>query len=164
MPDLGIFVERLPRVIIERALRDGADPEIAKKIIATYDDRGDVDGLLERLIADGCDPVTVGLARNATFMIAKDPQCLIEHREFIKHIHAKFYEMVDDGETPYEYSIPYPKIVAALKQADYEGYLSSEYEGNRHIEDAEPVDSVAQVRLHQRMLAALIDEEDETNV
>ena len=28
MPDMGTFVERFPRVVSERALRDGAKPEL----------------------------------------------------------------------------------------------------------------------------------------
>ena len=61
--------------------------------------------------------------------------------------------MLDDGT---EYSIPYDKIVAALKAGNYQGYLSSEYEGNRHIQDAFPVDSVEQVRRQHAMLERLI--------
>ena len=92
-------------------------------------------------------------------MIAADPRCLIEHAEFIKHVHAKFYEMIPVEGSGYwhEYSIPYHLIIPALVEAGFEGYLSSEYEGNRHIEDAFTVDSVSQVQEHQRMLAALID-------
>jgi hypothetical protein len=46
-----------------------------------------------------------------------------------------------------------------LAAAGYDGYISSEYEGNRHLQDAFPVDSVEQVRRHQRMLSNLIDEQ-----
>ena len=63
--------------------------------------------------------------------------------------------MTDEGE---EYSIPYDEIIAVLREGGYRGYLSSEYEGNRHIQDAFPVDSVDQVRRHQQMLARLLGE------
>jgi sugar phosphate isomerase/epimerase len=72
---------------------------------------------------------------------------------YIFHIHAKFYEMLDDGT---EYSIPYDKIIPALKAGNYQGYLSSEYEGNRHIQDAFPVDSVEQVRRQHAMFHRLL--------
>lgn len=159
VPDLGIFVHRLPRVLVDRALRDGADPQTAQVIVDTYNAHGDVTGLFTQLERKGTDPLTLGLARNATFMISADPHCLVEHAEFIKHIHAKFYEMVpaEGYDFWHEYSIPYHLIIPALIDAGYEGYLSSEYEGNRHIEDAHTVDSVSQVQEHQRMLAALLD-------
>jgi hypothetical protein len=74
---------------------------------------------------------------------------------YIFHIHAKFYEMQDDGS---EYSIPYDKIVPVLIEGKFDGYLSSEYEGNRHIQDAFPVDSREQVRRQHAMFRRLLGE------
>ena len=45
-----------------------------------------------------------------------------------------------------------------LKQGGYDGYICSEYEGNRWIEDAEEPNSVEQVRRQQEMLKQLIGE------
>ena len=73
----------------------------------------------------------------------------------IGHIQAKFYEMTGGGS---EYSIPYDEIVPVLVQGGFDGYLSSEYEGNRHIQDAFPVDSVEQVRRQHEMFARLLGE------
>ena len=50
------------------------------------------------------------------------------------------------------------EIVAVLKQGGYQGHICSEYEGNRWIEDAHPVQSVEQVKRQQRMLCRLLDE------
>ena len=75
----------------------------------------------------------------------------------IGHIQAKFYEMTDEGT---EYSIPYDEIVPVLIEGGFDGYLSSEYEGNRHIQDAFAVDSVEQVRRQHAMFARLLGEED----
>lgn len=161
VPDLGIFVHRLPRVLVDRALRDGADPAVVEAIVETYNAHGDTNALFERLEKAGTDGATLGLARNATFMIAASIDCLRGHAEFIKHIHAKFYEMheVPGFDYWHEYSIPYHEIVPVLRAIGYDGYLSSEYEGNRHIEDVTDVDSVTQVAKHQGMLAALLGEE-----
>ena len=57
-----------------------------------------------------------------------------------------------------EYSIPYDEIVPVLIEGGFDGYLSSEYEGNRHIQDAFPVDSVEQVRRQHAMFARLLGE------
>ena len=81
VPDMGIFVHRLPRVVVERALRDGADPDLVERITQTYDSHGDTQGLFERLQAAGTDPVTLGLARTGTQMIAQPVSCLREHAE-----------------------------------------------------------------------------------
>ncbi|VEG29288.1 sugar phosphate isomerase/epimerase family protein [Actinomyces howellii] len=163
VPDMGIFVHRLPRVVVERALRDGADPELVQEIVETYNAHGDTQAMFERVERiEGIDPFTLGLARTGVHMIAQPVDTLRGHAELIRHIHAKFYEMhpVEGFDYWHEYSIPYHEIVPVLEEIGYDGYLSSEYEGNRHIEDAEPVDSVTQVAQHQKMLAALIGEEN----
>jgi hypothetical protein len=43
-----------------------------------------------------------------------------------------------------------------LKKGGFNGYIASEYEGNRHIQDIYEVDSVEQVRRHQVMLEKMI--------
>ena len=51
-----------------------------------------------------------------------------------------------------EYCIPYNDVIDVLNKGGYDGYIASEYEGNRHIQDIYEVDSVEQVRRHQQML------------
>ncbi|GAA2897795.1 sugar phosphate isomerase/epimerase family protein [Streptomyces mexicanus] len=155
MPDMGIHVRRFPRVVSERALRDGADPRLVDYIVRTYDDHGDTHALMDIVNYRGGGPVETGLARQATHYIWSDPRDMLDHMAFIHHIQAKFYEMPDDKA---EYSIPYEDIVPVLVDGGFDGYLSSEYEGNRHIQDAFAVDSVEQVRRQQRMLARLLGE------
>lgn len=153
VPDLGIFVKRFPRVVTERALRDGADPAVVAECVRVYDDGGDTQAQFEQVEASGADPLTVGFARMTTHYIYTDPKKLTDHVEFINHVHAKFYEMLPDGE---EYSIPYDVVIDALKAGGYRGYLNSEYEGNRHIQDVETVDSYGQVKLHQDLMKRCI--------
>jgi sugar phosphate isomerase/epimerase len=153
VPDLGIFVERFPRVIYERALRDGAHEDLVRMMVQRYDRHEDVKGLIDEVTKMGGNTEDIGLARTVGFFVSSDPKRLRDVIGAAKHIHGKFYEMTDEG---CEYSIPYNVIVPILAEAGYAGYISSEYEGNRHIEDAFPVDSVEQVRRHQRMLAKLI--------
>jgi hypothetical protein len=92
------------------------------------------------------------LARTIGHFVYCDPNLLKGAKAAIKHIHGKFYEMTDEYR---EFSIPYDRILTVLAEMGYDGYISSEYEGNRHVQDAFPVDSVEQVRRHQRMLSEL---------
>ncbi|MFD0663281.1 hypothetical protein [Thermocatellispora tengchongensis] len=155
MPDTGTFVRRFPRVVSDRALRDGARPDLVDYIVKTYDDHGDTHALMDIVNYRGGGPVEFGLARQATHYIWTEPKTMLPHMPLIGHIQAKFYEMTEDG---VEYSIPYDEIVAVLVEGGFDGHLSSEYEGQRHIEDAFPVDSVEQVRRQQAMLARLLGE------
>jgi sugar phosphate isomerase/epimerase len=153
IPDMGAFARRFPRVMYERYVRDGAHPELVQRIVAAYDDGEDLEGLPAEIEAAGGHAKDLALAEQVKHHICDDPAKLTEYAPYIRHVHAKFYEMTDDGR---EYSIPYEEIVAALRAGGYEGYLSSEYEGNRHIQDAFEVDSVEQVRRHQEMLERVI--------
>jgi sugar phosphate isomerase/epimerase len=155
MPDMGIHVRRFPRVVSERALRDGARPDLVDYIVRTYDDHGDTHALMDIVNYRGGGPVEFGLARQATHYIWSDPKDMLAHLPFIGHIQAKFYEMTDEGT---EYSIPYEEIVPVLVDAGFTGCLSSEYEGNRHLQDAFEIDSVEQVRRQQVLLARLLGE------
>ena len=155
MPDMGTYVRRFPRVVSERALRQGAKPELVDVIVKTYDDGGDTHGLMDLVNYRNGGPVDIGLARQATHYIWSDPKAMLDHMPLIGHIQAKFYEMTEQES---EYSIPYEEIVPLLVAGGFDGYLSSEYEGNRHIQDAFPVDSVEQVRRQHAMFARLLGE------
>ncbi|MEV6493306.1 TIM barrel protein [Actinoplanes sp. NPDC051633] len=156
MPDMGTYVKRFPRVVTERALRDGAKPELVDLIVKTYDDHGDVHALMDIVNYRGGGPVDFGLARQASHYLWTEPKEMLPHMALIGHIQAKFYEMTEDG---VEYSIPYDEIVPVLIDGGYDGYLSSEYEGNRHIQDVHPVDSVEQVRRQHAMFTRLLGED-----
>jgi sugar phosphate isomerase/epimerase len=89
-------------------------------------------------------------------MIYRDPRTMLEYLPYTAHIHGKFYEMLPDGT---EYSIPYDEIIPVLIEGGYNGYIDSEYEGNRWIQDVFEVDSTEQLRRHHAMLKRLLGEE-----
>ena len=68
----------------------------------------------------------------------------------VVHIHGKFYGVVD-GEDP---SIDYPGIVRVLRDQNYTGFISSEYEARVQ----RPVQRIRQVRAQQDMLKRLLEE------
>jgi sugar phosphate isomerase/epimerase len=153
VPDMGIYTRRLPRVARDRMERLGATPRILDYVCDAYE----AGVLSEYVIFEarkmGGNALDVAWAEQCRHSVYTNPKRLTEFMPFIFHIHAKFYEMLDDGT---EYSIPYEKIIPALQAGNYQGYLSSEYEGNRHIQDAFPVDSVEQVRRQHAMFHRLL--------
>ena len=155
IPDMGTYTKRLPRILVESFLRKGATEKIAQLVAENYENGvmaeyivGEVKGITDN-------PADIGLAEQARHNSYTNPKQLLPYMNRIFHIHAKFYEMVDD-ET--EYSIPYDEVIATLKQGGFDGYMCSEYEGNRHLHDVYDVDSVEQVRRQQAMLKKLIGE------
>ncbi|WP_322094140.1 sugar phosphate isomerase/epimerase family protein [Paraburkholderia bannensis] len=86
-------------------------------------------------------------------------------RQLAKHVvgvHGKFYNMspVPGMEGQYQdISIDYPTAINALKAGGFDGYINSEYEGQRYFQDGSREDlmsEVEQVRRHQEMLQRLV--------
>ena len=80
----------------------------------------------------------------------------------ISHIHGKFNNMSAVPDRPgqfQEISIDYPAVIDALKAGGYDGYINSEYEGQRYFQDRgrdDLMDEIDQVRHHHEMLRRLI--------
>lgn len=83
---------------------------------------------------------------------------------YIVSIHGKFYNMSEIQGKPGTYqdiSMDYEGPIKFLKENHYEGYINSEYEGQRRFQDRgieDLIDEVDQVRKHQEMLKRLIGE------
>lgn len=83
---------------------------------------------------------------------------------YIVSIHGKFYNMSEVPGKPGTYqdiAIDYEGPIRFLKENGYEGYINSEYEGQRRFQDRgveDLISEVDQVRKHQEMLKRLIGE------
>jgi sugar phosphate isomerase/epimerase len=155
VPDMGCFTKHFPPVFKGRFLRQGATPEIADHIVREYENRT----LSEYVIYDvavkmGGNKVDIAMAEQLRHNVYANPRRLLEFMPYIFHIQAKFYEV--DAEYV-DTSIDYASVIPLLIEGGYDGYLSSEYEGNRHIQDAFPVDSREQVRRQHVMFERLAE-------
>lgn len=155
IPDFGIFVEKPVRILERKHLRAGATPEIVEYISDAYSNRKPKEEAIEQVKKMNPNEIDLFWADEAYHYTYCDPELLANYIPYIIHIHGKFYEM-EDGK---EYSIPYDKIIKVLKDNGWEGYINSEYEGQRHYHDILDfdVDSVKQVEEHHKMLKKLIE-------
>lgn len=164
--DFGIFCDRHPRVSTNYFRSIGLTPAVAAKVEALYLEHGDT----LRLFAEGGDhgmnfpPELTSLFRGpvdgeysffSTGYESTPLDVYDRYHPYVKHFHGKFFEMTDEG---VEYSIDYPSILAHLNRLGYDGYIASEYEGNRFVPVDEPVHDLEQVRRHQAMLAAHLND------
>jgi sugar phosphate isomerase/epimerase len=163
--DMGVYTKRLPRVAKERYVREGMKPEIAEYLANGYDtgtlpsthELGRANtALADKVLAMGGREMDIFWAMMGTHGIFGDPKLLKEYIPYTSHVHGKCYDMMVPEY--HEYSIPYEEIVPILIEGGYEGYIDTEYEGNRWIQDAFEVDSTEQVRRHQVMLKQLLGE------
>jgi sugar phosphate isomerase/epimerase len=153
IPDMGMFTKRLARVQVDNLIRKGADEKIAEFVCSQHEKGVMAEYIIAEVRQMSQRPMDIAVAELSRHNIYNNPNSLLQHADRIFHIHAKFYEMLEDYT---EYSIPYKEVIEVLKKCNFQGYLSSEYEGNRHIQDIMEVDSVEQVRRQQVMFKNLI--------
>lgn len=155
LPDMGMFLFKFPRVWKEKFMRIGVPQNIADYIEKAYEDRVLSEYVILNVQQMGGVGPALGMAETLRHNAAFEPKRMLDYMPRIHNIHGKFYEMTEDYVEP---SIPYDEIVSVLQQGGYNGYICSEYEGNRWIEDHAEPDSVEQVRRQQVMLARLLGE------
>jgi len=162
VPDFGIFQHHIPRITREHTIRISDPKKVA--FCESHLDLGK-EGLRQAYRE----------AFGGTFDNLPDcyfperPQsALPEHiREVIPYIfsmHGKFYEMTEIPGNPGHYeevAIDYENAIAELVKGGFDGYINSEYEGQRDQQDrgeAYLPDEVKEVRRHHEMLARLSGE------
>lgn len=155
--DFSLYTKRLPRIISERYKREEMKPEIVEYLVNGYNSNTLERGaqLPAKILSMGGREVDIRWAFMGTHMISANPRKMLDFMPYILHIHGKFWEMLPDYT---EFSIDHKEVIPVLLEGGYKGYISSEYEGNRWLHDALPIDSTEQVRRHQVMLKNLLGE------
>ena len=153
IPDLGTFSRTIPRLVLDQAQRQGAQPHVIQFLEQVYAAGGErPQDLVAQVKAMGGNDADEWLAIRVLISVWTwhEPRLLERLAKYIIHVHAKFYEMTPEGREP---DIAYDEIMQSLIDAGYEGYLMSEYEGQRLIHGVDKgYDEVEQVRRHQAML------------
>lgn len=76
-------------------------------------------------------------------------EALKEYASKVVYVHGKFYDLDENGQVD---NMDYPVLMKALQDGGYKGYICSEFEGNRRMNDAGWVDEVEYVRKHQKLM------------
>jgi sugar phosphate isomerase/epimerase len=106
-------------------------------------------------------PLDYAVVAEALMLSRTSADTLRELTPYVINVHAKFNHMspVPGDETRFhDLAIDYPSAIRALRNGGYQGYLNSEYEGQRYWQDLprdQLMDEVEQVRRHQQMLREL---------
>lgn len=153
--DTGIFCKKVPQVMENycRAMGTGEAPiEFVNRMFAEGKDGRDVYGPdgqfipeLQKLLKSDADYMFAHFAdgyENEPYNVLDDLM------PYIFHVHFKLFEMTENG----EYSIDYKGILQYLHDHNYDGYVSTEYEGNRWTLPGRPIQEKEQVIAHQRYI------------
>lgn len=164
VPDTSLFCRKIPRIMGDYCSRlFGTNPDIiqyAEEVFASGTDffalkkkYGKMDPKLESLIKDPAKDLFY-----AQYIDSYENwplSCLDPFMKYTKHVHFKLYEMMEDGT---EYSIDFKEIIAYLHSHGYDGYVATEYEGNRWILPDQEIPDKEQVAAHQKLIQKLIQE------
>jgi sugar phosphate isomerase/epimerase len=154
LPDMGIFMKHYPPVWRARFEREGARPEVAQFIVDQHEAKIMAEyTIYEVAVRMKGNPAEVRMAETLRHSPYSNPKRIADYIPYFRHIQAKFYEMTPDCSDP---SLAYDEVVSELVKAGWDGYLSSEYEGNRWVQDFEEVDSREQVRRQHLMFKRLL--------
>ena len=134
--DTGIFCRRFPRVVRAYETFNGTSPQVFDYIDTLFEKGTDLHAVLrenggkyppelEAAIQSDHDRMFVPLCDGYENL---DYSVLDEYMPYIKHFHFKMFEMTPEGP---EYSMDYRSLLQYLHEHDYDGYVSTEYEGNR---------------------------------
>lgn len=160
--DTGIFCDRIPRVFCEFNKQVlGVNPDVIDYFNAFFD-KG-LDGTHAFDENHNMQPELAAMAepKDMPFIMLADgyentPLSVLDDvMPYIKHFHFKLWEMTEEG---IEYSIDYKKILQYLHDKGYDGYVATEYEGNRWILPGNPMVEKEQVAAHQKLLREAIAE------
>lgn len=148
--DTGIFCRRFPRVVRAYETLNGTSEQVFDYIDTLFEQGTDLHHVLrvnnfnyppelqaacqsehDRMFVPLCDGY-----ENLDFSV------LDEYMPYIKHFHFKLFEMTEEGP---EYSMDYKGLLQYLHDHDYDGYVATEYEGNRFTLPGKPMMEKQQV-------------------
>lgn len=161
--DTGIFCRKFPRVVRNYELNLGATPAMFDCLDELFESGSD----LHRATRENGGKLPEAFA--AAIQTDEDrifaPLCdgyenypyevLDDLMPYIKHFHFKMFEMTEEGT---EYSMDYKGLLQYLQKHAYDGYVATEYEGNRFTLPGKPVVEKQQVAAHQKYLRACLNE------
>ena len=155
LPDMGIFMKHYPPVFRARFERQGARPEVraVHRRPARTEDHGRIHDLRGRG-EDGRQQGRGRDGRDAAPRALRQPQA--DHANMPPTSATSRPSSTRWTPTAPIRRSPMTRSSPCSSQAGWDGYLSSEYEGNRWIQDARPVDSREQVRRQHAMFERLI--------
>ncbi|MDR1506335.1 MAG: sugar phosphate isomerase/epimerase [Treponema sp.] len=163
--DFSSYEYRPSTAVVERSIRDGGKREvlyylldlIQKLNLENIDyDAGQVEEKIKKM---GAGEEEMGFfdryVRRQTRMASYEK--LKEYAKRLVYVHGKFHYIGEDGEVD---CIDYQKTIGALKEGGYRGFICSEFEGNRLLNDIGWVDEIEYVRKHHVLMRKCLGYQD----
>ncbi|MDD6161083.1 MAG: TIM barrel protein [Oscillospiraceae bacterium] len=160
--DTGIFCRRFPRVVRNYEMSVGATAAMFDYIEAQYWEGHDLHQTMKELGGKLPPEVDATFTDHDRMMFPimdgyenYPYEALDEYLPYIKHFHFKMFEMTEEGP---EYSMDYKGLLQYLHDHDWDGYVATEYEGNRFTLAGMPMQEKKQVAMQQAYLKECLKE------
>ncbi|MHC6594615.1 C-glycoside deglycosidase beta subunit domain-containing protein [Arthrobacter sp. C152] len=146
--DFSSTMHSMSPTLLRAVRRAGLDDGAIRKLQAIWATDAPMRARQEEFIgylkARGFDPARLGSFAHLAFNMHGhvSPQEWADIMPQILHVHAKFYDIDEEGNEP---AIDYPELVRVFVEGGYRGYWSSEWEGHAFAELGE-VDPLLLVR------------------
>jgi sugar phosphate isomerase/epimerase len=155
IPDFGSTMTDIPPGFIRSLRRDGVPAELTDVLLAIWRDDTDIAEKRPQFVREatslGADAATISKMMVGLALFGKGtPRSWLEIMPHIVHIHGKFYEFDGAGNAV---AVPYPELIAALKEGGYDGFMSLEWEGHIWMDD---LDGFAAVKMQHDLCERLI--------
>jgi hypothetical protein len=160
--DFSSTMRRMSPTLLRKLTKMGLAPQDLQRLQEIWATDADINTrhgeFVEYLNSRGISPESLGsFARLAFNMHGHvDPREWADIMPQIVHVHAKFYDIDENGDEP---AIDYPAIVREFVRGGYAGFFSSEWEGHAFADlaEADPVDLIRkQHDLIRRSIAAAL--------
>lgn len=161
--DTGIFCERLPRVVRTYELNNGASEAMFDYVDELFEKGSDLHQAMNENGGEFPDSFKQVLKTKEDHMFSHlldgyenySFDVLDEYMPYVKHFHLKMFEMTEEGP---EYSMDYKGLLEYLHQHHYDGYVATEYEGNRFTLPGQPMQEKEQVAANQKYIQKCLEE------
>lgn len=154
VPDFGIFQNRPNPFQRDRAIRDGRITVEAAAFVEAGWSQGQERAKVSAEVAKmSGGPGAVQYVDQVYFFATQNPRDLLPIMRKCRHIHGKTWGLTEDCVDP---AIDLTSVIPVLIEGGYDGYIATEYEGQRLNQDTWPFSEVEMVRRHHVMLRRLL--------
>lgn len=166
VPDMGIFQTTLNKPKIDYMIRTGSNPDVLNLVLEAVHQGIKNPAVAREYIKERMPGVSEEELKDAgcvAMFSTVEPEEIEAIVPYIVSIHGKFYQMTEIPGHPGQYedlAVNYRDPIHYLKKGGFEGYINSEYEGQRDQQDRGMeylADEVTEVRRQHEMLARLIE-------
>jgi sugar phosphate isomerase/epimerase len=148
IPDTGIFAHSIPEFCLANLRAAGVSEELVQRAVVLWNARTPNHEALQELLKLGLRKENIGTVERLWGSFGQsEPEELKEILPRVIHMHGKFFSM-KDGVEP---NIRFEEVTKVLVENGYDGWMSSEYEGQGDVDTFELVrEQQAMIRRFQQ--------------